>query len=175
MLAGMARKYGKPTYHRAYRLREVRTTLAFSLGTLAALTVITGQLTGNADGAYRIISGSLTWGVQGMTAGDGPITVGYAHNDYTVTEIKEAIESASSISIGNKVENERSQRLVRRIGQLTAEEPTLNDGRPLKTRLNWAIPIGTNVALFAYNDDAGAPLTTGAVVHTNGSIWVKDY
>ncbi len=101
--------------------------------------------------------------------------MGYAHNDYTVTEIKEAIESASAINIGNKVVQEQGNRLVRVVGTINTDldiDNRLNDGKPVKTRLNWFIPIGSAVNLFAYND--GTVMLTGAVLKANGEIWVKD-
>ncbi len=102
--------------------------------------------------------------------------MGYAFGDYTVTEIKEALESTSSISIGNKVENERSRRWVRKIGTFAGldTDEVLNDGKPIKTRLNWAIPIGTSVNMFCYNDSA-SQRSTGAFVKFNGTLFVKDY
>ncbi len=161
---------------RAFTLRGVRASPSISLGALAAITVFAGAIFGNADGAYRIMSYTGTWSIENHTAGEGPIVVGFAHGSYTVTQIKEAIESGASISIGNKLADEHAGRLVRRIGTFSGNstEETLNDGKPIKTRLNWAIPIGTNFNLFAYNDST-ATLTTGTIVRTNGKGWVKDY
>ncbi len=173
MLLVMA-KHGSGRGKRRYTLRAVNITPALALSTLAALTVITTGLTGTSDAQYRLVTSQLTWLMDGMAAGDGPITVGYAHNDYTVTEIKEALESANSISPGDKVAQERNNRLVRKVGVLSAESPELNDGKPIKTRLNWAIQIGSAVNLFAYND-SGATLSTGANLNTMGTLWVKDY
>ncbi len=159
-----------------YYLRPVRTTPSLALDTLNTLTVITTNVYGNADGAYRVISMDGTWTIDGLTVGEGPIVFGFAHGDYTVVEIKEALEGATSISIGNKVELERSRRWVRRVGVFSGENVSeaFNDGRQWKTRLNWTIPIGTNLNMFAYNDTE-ANLTTGARVKFNGTGWVKDY
>ncbi len=161
---------------RKFSLRSVRTTGGVALATLANVTVVAGALVGTADGAYRLMSTRLVWSLKSSTAGDGPIVVGLAHNDYTVGEIKEAIEAGSAISIGNKVANEQAGRLVRIVGifpGLSTDE-VLNDGRPVKTKLNWAIPIGSSVNVFAYND-SGATLAGGAIVDATGPMWVKDY
>ncbi len=170
----MARKPARG--RRRYSLRKVNATPTITVGNLAVSTVVTGTVYGNADGAYRIMSFSGIWTLSDNTANDGPLVVGFAHADYTVTEIKECLESASSISIGNKVLNEQADRLVRVVGVFPGLSPdeALNDGRPIKTRLNWAIPIGTNLNIFAYNDDAGQR-TTGGFVKLNGAGWVKDY
>ncbi len=158
-----------------YTLRRVRTTGGITLSTLAANIVITSAVLGAADGQYRIMSAKQTWAMKNLTAGEGPILVGYAHGDYSVTEIKEAIEAGASINRGNMVAREQSDRLVRIVGSFSgAAEEVLNDGRPIHTRLNWAIPIGKTVNIFAYND-SGATLTTGGVVEVTGPVWVKDY
>ncbi len=173
LLAGY-RKGGYPSRGR-YSLRGVRFANSITLGTLANITVITSGTTGVADGAYRMISIQGVWSLKDSTGNEGPIVVGYAHSDYTVTEIKEALEANASISVGDKVANERSKRLVRIVGQFdgTGQDRTINDGRPLKTRLNWFIPIGDEVNMFAYND-SGATLTTASVVDLTGKCWVKD-
>ncbi len=164
----------KPTKRR-FNLRGVQSSPQLALGGLLANIAIVGACYGNADGAYRIMSHTATWSIANHTAGQGPIVVGFAHGDYTVTEIKESLESAGSISIGDKIANERTNRLIRRVGTFdgASTEETLNDGRAIKVRLNWAIPIGTNLNLFAYND--GGDLTTGTILHVNGKGWVKDY
>ncbi len=161
---------------RRYTLRAVKATPTITIGALAPATAVTGVFWGNADGAYRVVSVSGTWNLSDFTAGDGPLVVGFAHGDYTVAEIKENLESASSINIGNKVENERANRLIRKVGTFPglAAQEVLNNGLPIKTRLNWAIPIGTNLNIFAYNDDATIN-TTGAFAKFNGTGWVKDY
>ncbi len=162
--------------NRKFNLRKVKTTGGVALGALANVTVQTGALVGTADGAYRLMSTNLLWSIKNQTVGEGPIVVGVAHGDYSVAEIKEAIESGSSINIGDKVAIEKGNRLVREIGVFSglATEETLNDGRPIKTRLNWAIPIGINVNCFAYND-SGAQLNTGTIVDATGPLWVRDY
>ncbi len=168
-------KHGKSP--RRYNLRKVRTIPIITLGTLADVTVVTGAVTGAADGQYRAMSHKAVWSLRDFTAGEGPITVGYAHGDYSVTEIKEAIEIANSINLGDLVASrEQSQRLVRVVGvfQGTGEAESLNDGKPIKTRLNWAMPIGKALSVFAYNE-SGAALTTGAEIQATGDLWVKDY
>jgi len=160
---------------RGFYLRKVRITPRLSLGTLATQTVLTTGLTGTSDAQYRLVSVKATWSLINGTLADGPITVGFAHNDYTITEIKECLESATSISPGNKQFQERANRWVRVVGTLGgAGKSTLNDGMPLSTRLNWAIQIGSAVNVFAYNESAGG-LTTGSVLDVVGNAWVKDY
>ncbi len=170
----MAKKRGGS--RRKFNLRRVRITPTLPLGTLAAATALTTGLTGNADGAYRCVSVKQTWSIREMTADQGPILFGYAHSDYSVAEIKEAIEAAAAISVGNKVAQEQANRLVRLVGSFQPDdtgEQIFNDGEPVSTKLNWLIPIGKEVNMFTYNDDT-SDLTTGGRVTSSGEMWVKD-
>ncbi len=156
-------------------LRRVRCTPTITLSTLGSQIVIFGALTGTSDAQYRLVTADMIWALTGFTSGEGPITVGYCHNDYSVTEVKEAIEIASSISPGDKIAQEKANRWVRTIGTFEADaNGVLNDGKPIKTRLNWAVQIGSAVNAFAYNESANA-LTTGAIVNLQGNLWVKDF
>lgn len=167
----MARKRGRK---RSFNLRRVRVTVGDALDTLASATALVTGITPASVSTYRLVSAKLAWSLTELTESDGPIVVGYAHSDYTVGEIKEAIESQNSINPGDKISQEQSNRLVRIVGSFSGmENQSLNDGRPIKTKLNWLIPIGQFVNMFAYNDGAGA-LTTGSNLRANGDIWVKD-
>ncbi len=164
----------KRSQKRSYKLRKVRISAALGLSTLGSVTVLTGTFTGISDAQYRLMSTKSTWDLIGQTEGEGPIVVGLAHSDYTVTEIKEALEAAAAISQGDKIANEKANRLVRIIGTFGGgANSVLNDGRPVKTRFNWNIAIGDASVLFAYND-SGSALTTGAVLNVNGEVWVRD-
>ncbi len=125
------------------------------------------------------MSMKATWSMENVDILDGPVLVGYAHGDYTVGEIKEAIESGGSIVVGNKIVQEQANRLVRIVGAFTNNgtdnaDVTLNDGKPIKTRLNWLIPIGQTFNLFVYNDGSAAIETAAKFVKVNGTGWVKD-
>ncbi len=161
---------------RRFNLRPVRVNPFITVGALASKVVVVGAVTPAADGQYRAITMKQVFTLRGNTAGNGPMTVGYAHDDYSVTEIKEAIEAAAAISLGDMVAREQSNRKVRIIGTFPGllSEETLNDGRPVSTKLNWAIPIGKAVNIFVYNED-GSTRDTGGIVDATGTIWVKDY
>ncbi len=173
-LFAMAKKGGKPRKRR-FNLRRVRISPNLALVTLAAATVLTGSLTGASDAAYLATSVKATWSLSEFTASEGPVTVGYAFSDYSVTEIKEALEITTSISPGDKIAQEKANRWVRTVGTFPAGvNQTLNNGNPISTRLNWRVPIGKAINIFAFNEDAANPLTTGAVVNCAGDMWVKD-
>ncbi len=174
MLSLMAKHGGRKGGR--YSLRKVSITPFLTLGALVSGVAVVSGLTGTSDAQYRLISANVSWSIHNNTIGQGPISVGYAFGDYTVTEIKEQIESTASISPGNKVLGEQSNRWVRKIGQFSGAtvNEVLNDGKPIKTRLNWAVQIGSVVNAFAYNNDTGN-LATGSLVGLQGDLWVKDY
>ncbi len=149
------------------------------LSNLAALavtdaTVVKGTTLAASDRSYRILSFRTLWAKRGGTAGEGPIMVGYAHNDYTVAEIKEALEAEAAMATGDKIANEQANRLVRLVGVFPGidGDETLNDGKPITTKLNWAIPLGGNVATFIYNRSGGT-LTTGMVTTISGKARIR--
>ncbi len=158
---------------RRFSLRPVRITPTLPLLTLAAVTGLTVTTTGASANRYRCISVKGTWSLTDLTANDGPVTVGYAHSDYSVAQIKEFLESSNSIDQGDKRAQEFANRLVRVVGTLNEVRESLNDGQPITTKLNWLIGIGDAVNLFAFNENAG-PLTTGAIVDLVGTMWVSD-
>ncbi len=168
----MAKHTGKGK--RRYNLRRIRVTDEQALGTLASDIAILGGLHGAVVAAIRVVSAAMTWALNGLTEGEGPITVGYAHGDYTVTEIKECLEAQASASGQDKIARERANRLIRVVGTFSGEaNQSLNDGKPIKTRLNWRITPGVVLNAFVFNEGTGA-LTTGAFIHTQGNLWVKD-
>ncbi len=156
---------------RRYSLKRIRITPERTLTTLGSDTALIATISGTGDLSYRAVTVKGVWTMLGLTSGEGPVTVGYAHSDYTVAEIKECLEAQLSINQGNKIENERANRLVRIVGSFAANL-ALNDGRPIKTRLNWLISVSDSVNMFAFNEDTAA-LTTGAVVNLQGDMWVK--
>ncbi len=156
---------------RRFNLRRVRLTPELDLSTLGSDTTVVQTIVGTAVSSYRCTSVKNTWNLVGLTAGEGPITVGIAHSDYTVTEIKECLEASGSIDPGDKIQQERANRLVRIVGVLDEVQSSLNEGKPLSTKLNWFIAVGDSINMWATNEGVAA-LTTGAQVKANGNAWV---
>ena len=157
---------------RKFTLRRVRLTPEDPILALNSDIAVKQAMSAVAVSTYRAISLKGVWSISGMTAGEGPLTIGVAHSDYTVAEIGECLQSQASIDPGDKVANEQAQRLVRVIGSFN-EDGVLNDGEPVRTKLNWLIAIGRTVDMFAFNEST-AQLTTGAVLNFAGDLWVKD-
>ncbi len=154
-------------------LRMVRATPELNLSTLASDTAIVVVVTPAATDTYRVRSAKMVWNLNGLTAGEGPLTVGYAHSDYTVPEIKECLEATTSINLGDKIAQERANRLIRIVGSVDSEDSRLNDGRPVITKLNWKIAIGSTLNIFAFNEST-ATLTTGSSLKISGNLWILD-
>jgi len=158
---------------RAFNLRTVRTSTELPVLTLATDTAKTVGLTGVSANRYRVKSVHATITAIAMTSGDGPLTVGYAHSDYSLTEIKESLEAFAAIDQGDKVAQEQANRLVRIVGSIAEFSQVMNDGKPIKTKLNWLIGIGDEVNLFIFNENT-ASFTTGCVVNCQGNLWIQD-
>lgn len=163
----------KRRVRRRFNLRRVRVSNEITLSTLASDTALTVTMTGASVSTYRAMSVKATWNLKTLAAADGLVTFGYAHSDYSVTEIKECLEAFAAIDPGDKIAQEQANRLVRLVGTFSTESEEFNNGRPITTRLNWLIPIGQNVNLFVFNEDTSA-LTSGAIVNHQGNLWVKD-
>ncbi len=137
----------------------------FALGTLAAQTGIV-EASPTVGERTLISSVDVVYSLAGMTAGDniGPIEVGLAHSDYSLAEIEEFLELTSGWNEGDLVSREISNRKVRRIGVFDTPasaslDATLNDGKPIKTKLNWILNAGQGLQFFCYNT-GGSPLAT---------------
>ncbi len=145
-----------------------------ALGTLANADLISGELVGVADEEYRALSLKLIWAMKGATVGEGPVVVGVALGDYTASEIEEWLEATTAMSRGDMIANEQADRRCRRVGVFGNEgvAETLNDGKPITTRLNWHIPEGKTIAVWAYNQ-SGATLTTGQNIVQTGSVRLR--
>ncbi len=157
-------------------MRPVRVSNEDALGTLGAGIAVTASMTGAANTPYRCKSVTASWVITGSTAAEGPVTVGYAHSDYTQTEIKECLEAFASVDQGDKIARERTSRLVRIVGTISLGSGAnrLNNGMPVKTKLNWLINIGDSVNIFSFNENTSTALTTGAIVNHQGTIWIQD-
>lgn len=116
----------------------------------------------------RVLSVEQTIGMDDLTSGDGPIEVGVAHSDYSVAEIEEYLGATAAWDEGNLIAREQSNRLIRRIGIVSEQETMINDGKKMKTRLNWRIATGDTIQFWIRN--LGDDLTTGMVMNFQGVL-----
>ncbi len=164
---------------RRFDLRKVRVHAKSAAGALATLDVITNAIINASTDTYRLMSiiASYSW-VDIAAAIDDGCTFGLAHSDYTAAEVEECLEAIAAINRGDKIAQEQSNRLVREIGSIESVDVALgsrvfNDGRKLKTKLNWFMSIGDQLNLWIRNA-SGVVWTTGSSVAVDGNIWIKD-
>ncbi len=165
---------GKRRYPRkgSFGLRRIRISPSLALSNLVAGTAIATAVSASAENGYRVTSCDTVWTFDDLVEDEGPVTVGYAHSDYSVTEIKECLDSNASINVGNMIAREQANRLVRVVGSFS-KTGTINDGRRIKTRLNWKFGEDDLLNIFAYNEATGS-ITTGSRLHVVGDMWIKD-
>ncbi len=139
--------------------------LRFALGTLGSATAILAALSA-VNERTLVTSIVAQWTVSEFTVavGDGPIAVGVAHSDYSLVEIEEYLEQTDSWDEGNKVAQEVGKRQIRRIGTISPKDislgsTTINDGKAIKTKLNWILNQGQTVNVWAYNGGGSALAT----------------
>ncbi len=152
---------------------DIDETLALS--TLAAKTLVGVNFDNTVIERAIVTSIRATYSMGNFTKAtdDGPILVGVAHSDYSDSEIEQVIEATLSWNVADKIAQEIAKRQVRRIGifenpATVDESVTLNDGRPIKTKLNWTLTTGQTLKLWSYNMGVSALATTSPQVHMQG-------
>ncbi len=148
---------------------------ALSLGTLAAEDVVGVLFDQVVQERTLCTSVVARYSMTGFTksTGDGPILVGLAHGDYSDSEIEVWIETTGSWDETDLVQQEVGSRKIRRVGIFDnpvdeAASVTLNDGKPIKTKLNWILTQGQTLRLWAYNLGTSALATTSPRIDVQG-------
>ncbi len=153
----------------------------FALGTLAANTAVL-EASDVVGDRMLISSVDVAYTLAGFTAADnvGPVEVGFAHSDYTLAEIEGFLELTTSWNEGDLVDREISGRKIRRIGVFdtpasAGESYTLNDGKPIKTKLNWILNAGQGLNWWVYNQGGASFATTDPNMHITGhaNLWPR--
>ncbi len=147
---------------------------------LASKDVVLTVFDETVDERTLISSLVAVWSNLGLTpaAGVGPIMVGIAHSSYTAAQIEEWIENTGAWSEGSLVNQEIAKRKIRRIGVFdnraaATQTVTLNDGKAIKTKLNWILTQGQGLAFWTYNMGTAAVATTSPVANAQGhaNLW----
>ncbi len=155
-------------------MRVVQISSSSAIGALAAADVVVNAVTNTASGKMRFTSVTARYGVSGGTSPEGPVIFGLAHSDYTAAEIEECLEAGGSIDLGDKIAREQANRLVRRIGIIDMDPNAIfNDGKPVKTKLNWLMAVGDQLSLWIFNKDQ-VTLTTGGLLTIDGKLVIVD-
>ncbi len=143
---------------------------ALALSTLADDTVLSGGFFTLGEDFF-IISMDTLCALRGLTAGEGPIHVGFAHGDLSVGEVEEALQ-AEVTDPDDIIARERGRRPVRPFGVFPGlnTNEALNDGVPLRKKIKLSIGDGHIPSFYAANR-SGAALTTGAIIEFVGTLY----
>lgn len=147
---------------------------AVGLGALVQDTATSAGIMTLGEDLY-VISIDATWSIDNPDDADGPIDVGFAHGDLTDTEIAEA-RDASLTDPDDIIAKERARRPTRLAGTfrqvitggVTAGD-TLNDGKPIRTRMGISVGDGHTIDFWAIV--RGANLVTGSTLRLAGDIY----
>ncbi len=144
---------------------------SITLDTLADNTVIKANTITFGEDIF-VLSVDGVWSIRGQTANEGPISVGYAHSDLSVAEIKEALD-ASLTDPDDIIAKERTRRPVRRVGSFRSNlnnSEVLDDGKVIRTKIKFSVGDSHSLAFYAQNRSGGV-LTTGAIILLEGVIY----
>ena len=178
LITVLAAKRGRK---RRYNLRMVRFNNRVAGGALASLDVTSGSIMDAATNPYRLVTVKASYSWTDIPNNvDGGMTFGLAHSDYTAAEIEECLEAQGAIDRGDKIALEQSNRLVRQIGVMESRTTSaasgtivFNDGRQIKTKLNWYIGVGDGISIWMRNASNTA-WSTGSNIQIAGEMYVKD-
>ncbi len=149
----------------------VFTTLALS--TLASNIVIKGNLLNNVEDVW-ITSADLMLSIRNLPTGEGPIGMGCANDDLSVTEIAEAI-SAAPTGPDDIIQNERARRPVRNWAQFSGHSTATSDeviADGLVKRYKVRMRLGENTALAVWAQNrSGASLSGNATIVIQGKLY----
>ncbi len=166
---------------RRKRSRKNFTALPFkgqlALGALAADAIVkVDVLNGNFVEDFYCISIDILLQSRAHTAGEGSFSVGFAHDDLSVTEIAEGLD-ANLLDPDDIIGRERARRPVWRLlsflGLVASEIPA--DGRMVRRKLKMMIGNDHALAFWGRNQTAGT-FTTGTIIEFQGTLygrWVR--
>ncbi len=177
IVAVLLAAHKKPSRRRMRRYVRGKVDEELGLPTLGAKSVVSDPFDENVNERSLVTSIIARYSLQGLTpaTADGPILVGIAHSDYTSAEIEEWQENTGSWDEGNKISQEIGRRKIRSIGifpgvAAASEAVVLNNGKPIKTKLNWILNQGTTLRLWAYNLGSSPLATTTPVINVDGHV-----
>ncbi len=182
-MAIMARKgHGRGRRRPMGRYIRGNIDLDVDLGALAAKTIVALAMQQTVTERTLVSSIVMQWSMIGKTIADnqGPIMVGVAHSDYTAAEIEAWLENTTTWAEANQIGREISSRKIRRVGVFpeggaSLSTQVLNDGKPVKTKLNWILNAGQTLDVWAYNNGSAALATTtpNVVVSGHANLWPR--
>ncbi len=146
---------------------NVDLTLAGVADNFTTVVAMTGAL----EEDFYCFSMEVALNMRDHTALDGPIRIGFAHGDYSVQEINEALD-VTILTPDDKIEQERLRRLVRQLGKFMGQDANevINDGLPFRKKVGWVTGDGEVLNLWARNISGGT-FTTGTNIGAEGLLF----
>ncbi len=156
-----------------------------SLTTLGPATLVGVAFDETVNERTFVSSIVAQWALDDFTPGAdiGPIVCGVAHGDYTDAEIEAFVENTGSWNEGDMIQGrEIGRRLIRVVGTFpspgsdsAALGVVLNDGKPIKTKLNWTLLQGQTLRYWGYNTGTSAVATTipNMRLHGHVNLWPR--
>jgi len=141
-----------------------------TVATLANDTLLSAAILTLTEDLF-VMSIDAQWQLRGVTVGEGPVGVGFAHGDLSDTEMLEALD-ASAPGPDDIIAIERARRPVRRSGffpAITADE-VLDNGITVRTKCKFSVGDGNSIDVWVVNR-SGATMTTGALIKCSGTIF----
>ncbi len=157
--------------------------LDVALSTLAAQDVVTSPFP-NVDTQMRCSSIVAAWTLQGGTSagtGQGPLIVGLAHGDYSTAEILEWFASNAGIQ-ADMIQQEHANRKCRHVGDMWTQDSgagaagtamgRLKNGSKIRTKMQWHLAEGADLAFWARNTDSAAVVNASTALTVTGTVYV---
>ncbi len=152
-----------------------------TMSTLAARTLVVVPFDDTVNERTLISSLVARWSLDDFTSGGdiGPIMCGIAHSDYSATEITEWIDNTGSWSEADLIAQEVGSRKIRIVGVFETQVTTalgiavLNNGKAIKTKLNWILNQGQTLDLWVFNLGSQPVATTvpNCFVQGHVNLW----
>ncbi len=139
-----------------------------ALATLADEAVILAALSGGLVDPFYAISADVAINAVAGTGGE-MVLVGLSHGDYSVTEVKEALEVEILGKSVDMINLERARRKVRDVSLLNLGAQK-DEVEVKRVPLRFTLGTGKTLNLFVKNR-SGAALTTGALVKISGKMY----
>ncbi len=160
----------------------IREDSTVTLGTLAGKT---GILISSAqiEEDFRMLKSIIAAHIDGLTAGDGPLSLYQVNGELFLAECEEAIEMDGPVDRNDRLNTERAERYVKLVGWFVPDGqgtsailvgPGGSVGAPAEVKPRWTFSNPEAWDYMIYNESAGN-LTTGASVFlkaTHYGVWV---
>ncbi len=146
--------------------------ISLALGTLGAAVVVSADPSDSVAERAICTSVEVVVGMRDHTTGEGPLTVGWAHGDFSDAEIEEWLENSGSWDQGDQIGQEVARRKIGILGKFSGDLDfdVLNDGKAIKVKTKKSILIaGDTISFWCFNEDVGA-LTTGTNITFTGHV-----